>query len=212
MKVAVFGATGQIGRLVVAEPLAADHTVTAYVRNPAKLDDDGSGPSTVIGELSDPELVRQAVRGADAVISALGPSLKRSARDAPVTLGTRNIVAAMEAEKVNRYIGLATPSVADERDRPTLKARVLPVVAGLLFPNALAELVGMTTAVTGSGLDWTIARITSPKNTPSKGSLRAGYLGRDKVGSAMSRADIAAFLVAQLTDDTFSRAAPVISN
>jgi nucleoside-diphosphate-sugar epimerase len=139
MKVAVFGATGQIGRLVVAEPLAADHTVTAYVRNPAKLDDDGSGPSTVIGELSDPELVRQAVRGADAVISALGPSLKRSARDAPVTPGTRNIVAAMEAEKVNRYIGLATPSVADERDRPTLKARVLPVVAGLLFPNALAE-------------------------------------------------------------------------
>jgi hypothetical protein len=39
-----------------------------------------------------------------------------------------------------------------------------------------------------------------------------GFLGRDKVGSAMSRADIAAFLVGQLTDDTFSRAAPAISS
>jgi putative NADH-flavin reductase len=212
MKVTLFGATGKIGRLVVADLLAAGHTVTAYVRDPAKVGELQPGLSIVTGELSDEDLVRQGVRGADAVISALGPSLKRSAKGAPVTIGTQNIVAAMEAENTNRFIGLATPSVADKRDRPTLKARVLPVVARLLFPNALAELVGMTTAVTQSGLDWTIARITSPNDKPSKGSLRAGYLGRDKVGSAMSRADVAAFLVAQLTDDTFSRAAPAISN
>jgi hypothetical protein len=102
--------------------------------------------------------------------------------------------------------------VPDERDEPTLKARILPVMAGLLFPNALAEIVGMTKAVTDSGLDWTIARITSPNNKKPKGTLRVGFLGRDKVGSAMSRADIAAFLVAQLSDHAFSRAAPAISN
>lgn len=100
----------------------------------------------------------------------------------------------------------------DERDNPTLKAKVLPVMAGLLFPNALRELVGMTTAVTASDLDWTIARITRPTNGKPKHTVRAGFLGRDKVGSAMSRADIAAFLVAQLNDQTFSRAAPAISN
>jgi nucleoside-diphosphate-sugar epimerase len=212
MKVTVFGATGKIGRLVVADLLAGGHTVTAYVRDPAKLGQRQPELSIVTGELSDDDLVRRAMRGADAVMSALGPSLKRSAKGTPVTIGTHNIVAAMEAENIGRFIGLATPSVADERDRPTWKARVLPVVAGLLFPNALAELVGMTTAVTQSGLEWTIARITSPNDNPSKGSLRAGYLGRDKVGSAMSRADIAAFLVAQLTDDTLARAAPAISN
>jgi hypothetical protein len=129
-----------------------------------------------------------------------------------VTDGTRNIVAAVKTEAVSRYIGLATPSVPDERDNPTLKAKILPVVAGLLFPNALTELVGMTTAVTQSNLDWTIARITRPTNGKPKGTVRAGFLGRDKVGSVMSRADIAAFLVAQLTDETFSRAAPAISN
>jgi hypothetical protein len=129
-----------------------------------------------------------------------------------VTDGTKHIVAAMESENVSRYIGLATPSVADERDNPTLKAKILPIMAGFLFPNALDELVGMTRAVTQSGFDWTIARITSPNNMKAKGTVRAGFLGRDKVGSAMSRADIAAFLVAQLTDATFSKATPAISN
>jgi hypothetical protein len=85
-------------------------------------------------------------------------------------------------------------------------------LAGLLFPNALQEIVGMTAAVTQSGLNWTIARITSPNNTKPKGTVRAGFLGRDEVGSAMSRGDIAGFLVAQLTDAKFSRAAPAISN
>jgi hypothetical protein len=83
--------------------------------------------------------------------------------------------------------------VADERDSPTVKAKILAVVAGLLFPNALNELVGMTTAVTQSDLDWTIARITRPTGGKPKGTVRAGFLGRDKVGSVMSRADIAAF-------------------
>ncbi|MGH3643282.1 MAG: NAD(P)-dependent oxidoreductase [Mycobacterium sp.] len=212
MKVTVFGATGKIGRLVVADLLAGGHEVTAYVRNPAKVGSADPRLSTVAGELSDAVRVRQSVRGADAVISALGPSMNRSTRGTPVSDGTEKIVAAMEAENVSRFVGLATPSVPDERDRPTLKAKVLPVLAGLLFPNALQEIVGMTAAVTQSGLNWTIARITSPNNTKPKGTVRAGFLGRDEVGSAMSRADIAAFLVAQLTDETFSRAAPAISN
>ena len=212
MKVTVFGATGKVGRLVVAQLLSAEHDVTAYVRNPDKLDVADARLTTVTGELSATQVIRDSVRGADAVISALGPSMNRSTRGTPVTEGTCNIVAAMEAEHVDRYVGLATPSFPDERDEPTLKAKVLPVIAGLLFPNALKELVGMTSAVTRSRLDWTIARISSPNNGKSKGTVRAGFLGRDKVGSAMTRADIAGFLVDQLTDDTFSRAAPAISN
>jgi len=212
MNVTVFGATGQIGRLVVADLLTGGHEVTAYVRSPDKLGLSDPRLVTVTGELSDKTRILQAVRGSDAVINALGPLLQRGSTGTPVTDGTKNIVAAMETERVRRYIGLATPSVPDERDNPTLKAKVLPVVAGLLFPNALNELVGMTTAVTQSGLDWTIARITRPTNGKPKATVRAGFLGGDKVGSAMSRADIAGFLVAQLTDEMFSRAAPAISN
>jgi hypothetical protein len=42
--------------------------------------------------------------------------------------------------------------------------------------------------------------------------MRVGYLARDNVGSATSRVDIAAFLVDQLTDTTYTKVAPAISN
>ncbi len=212
MRVTVFGASGGIGRLVVQQLLGDGHQVTALVRSPAKLALTHSQLTVVTGQLSDRDAVERAVGGADAVISALGPSLKRSTSGTAVTGGTRTVVQAMEAHKVTRFIGLATPSLADPKDKPHWKHKVLPVAAGLMFPNALAELKGMTEAVTSSGLDYTIARITNPTDKSATGRIRSGFLGHDKVGSAMSRADIAAFLVSQLTDDRYRRAMPAISN
>jgi nucleoside-diphosphate-sugar epimerase len=212
MKVTVFGATGAIGRLVVERLLHDQHDVVAYVRTPTKLALTHPRLSVVVGELSDPTQVAAAVRGADAVISALGPSLRRGATGTPVADGTRTVVGAMDAAGVRRFVGLATPSVPDPRDRPTLKARVLPVLARVLFPNALTELVAMTAAVTGSDLDWTIARITNPTDAAAKGTLRVGFLGRDTVGSSMARADIAGFLVDQLASTEYRQALPAISN
>ncbi|WP_326582298.1 NAD(P)H-binding protein [Streptomyces sp. NBC_00481] len=212
MRVTVLGATGAIGRLVVQRLLDDGHQVTALVRTPAKLTLTHSQLALVTGQLSDCDAVEQAVGGADAVISALGPSLKRSTTGTQVTDGTRTVVQIMQAQKVTRFIGLATPSLADPKDKPHWKHKVLPVAAGLMFPNALAELKGMTEAVTSSGLDYTIARITNPTDKPATGRIRSGFLGHDKIGSAMSRADIAAFLVSQLTDTRYRRAMPAISN
>ncbi|WP_327699304.1 NAD(P)-dependent oxidoreductase [Streptomyces sp. NBC_00459] len=212
MRITVFGASGAIGHLVVRQLLDAGHHVTASVRTPAKLTLADGKPTVATGQLSDTAAVRKAVAGAHAVISALGPSLKRSVKGTAVTDGTRTVVEAMQAENVTRFIGLATPSLTDPRDKPHWKPKVLPVMAKLAFPNALTELQGMTEAVTSSPLDYTIARITNPVDKPATGRIRSGFLGHDKVGSAMTRTDIAAFLVSQLTDNRYHQAMPVISN
>ncbi|MFD9316429.1 NAD(P)-dependent oxidoreductase [Streptomyces sp. NPDC060053] len=212
MRVTVFGASGAIGHLVVRQLLDAGHHVTAYVRTPAKLPLADEHLTVTTGQLTDTTALRKAVAGSDAVISALGPSLKRSVKGTTITDGTRTIVDAMQAEDVTRFIGLATPSLADPHDKPHWKTTVLPVMAKLAFPNALTELKGMTEAVTSSPLDYTIARITNPVDKPATGRIKSGFLGHDKVGSAMTRADIAAFLVSQLTDPRYRRAMPVISN
>ncbi|MEV4237032.1 NAD(P)H-binding protein [Nocardia sp. NPDC049737] len=212
MKVTVFGASGGIGRLVSTQLLDAGHEVTALVRNPAKLGLTHPKLTVIAAELTDSTAVTEAVTGVDAVISALGPSLKRSDTGSPLTEGTKTIVAAMQAVGVARFIGLATPSLPDSRDKPHWKHKVLPVMARLAFPNALTELQNMTTAVTGSDLDYTIARITAPKDKPATGRVRSGFLGHDRIGSAASRADIAAFLVSQLTDTRYHRTMPAISN
>ena len=212
MHVTAFGATGKIGRLVVVQLLAAGHEVTALVRTPAKLTIDHLDLTVRTGQLPDAAAVHDVVGGSDAVISALGPSLKRGAPGSPVIEGTRVIVAAMKEAGVRRFIGVATPSVPDPRDRPTFKAELLPLMARLLFPNALTELRGMTAVITRSDLDWTRVRITNPTDKPAKGTHRAGFLGRDSIGWAMTRADIAAFLAAQLSETTYLRAAPAIGN
>ena len=59
---------------------------------------------------------------------------------------------------------------------------------------------------------WTIARFTRPTHGASKGSVRAGFLGRDRIGPSITRADIADFLLSQVDDQRFIRAAPAISN
>lgn len=212
MRITVFGGSGKIGRLVVAQLLADGHDVTAYLRNPAKLGLWHDRLTVVAGPLSDKEAMARAIMGSTAVISALGPSIERNAKGSPVATGTKNIVAGMTAGRVRRYIGLATPSVSDRRDRATLKARVLPIAAKVLFPNALLEVRAMSEAVMGSDLDWTIARIVDPNDKTPKGTWRAGFLGRDRIGSAISRADVASFLVSQLTDTTFLEAAPAVGN
>jgi hypothetical protein len=82
----------------------------------------------------------------------------------------------------------------------------------LLLPRAYHELLAMSRIVIDSNLEWTIARFTRPTDGPVRGTVRAGFLGRDNVAAAITRADIATLLLDQLDDTRFVRAAPAISN
>src|SRR5215217_8431170 len=212
MKLTVFGATGGVGREVVNQALDRGDHVTAYVRNPAKLDLTHPDLTVITGGLTDREAVRRAVRGAQALVSALGPSLDRKAAGMPLDDGTRAIVEAMQAEGVERYIGMATPSLRDPRDTRSLLGLVVPFMGRTFLQRAYRELLEMSELVRGSSLDWTIARFSQPTDGERTGNVRAGFLGQDKIGAAITRADIAGFLLDQTTDTRFHRAAPAISN
>src|SRR3954451_53635 len=107
---------------------------------------------------------------------------------------------------------MATPSLRDPRDTSSVLGRVVPVMGCTLFPRAYRELPAMSHLVTDSELDWTIARFTRPTDGQRTRTIRAGYLGRDKIRASITRADIAMFLLDQTTDSRFHRAAPAISN
>ena len=187
--------------------------MTAYVRNPSKVPSSwGDDITLVSGELSDAAAVDRAVQGADAVVSALGPSLDRKATGLPLVGGTRNIIEAMQRHGVRRYVGNGTPSVLDPREKPTWQTRLSTFMAKRFLRRAYDELVGMSVIVMSSGLDWTIVRFLAPKDGPAKGRVRQGFYGQDKLGFNVSRADLAAFTAAQVDDDRYVGAAPAISN
>lgn len=213
MNVTVFGATGAIGSLTIAELLDRGHTVTAYARNEAKVPAVwGDQVRVVIGQMSDADAIDSAVAGADAVVSALGPSLDRKATGLPLVEGTRHILEAMKRHGVTRYIAHATPAILDPQEKPTLATRLIGFMPRTFMRRAYDEIAGMTDPVKASDLNWTIVRFIAPKDTPKQGNLRVGFFGTDKLGFAVSRADIAAFTAAQVDEDTYIRRAPAISN
>src|SRR3954468_23007993 len=150
MNVTVFGATGGVGREVVSRALDAGHHVTAYLRNPAKLAVTHPNLKEITGELTDRDAVHRAAHGADAIISALGPSLDRKATGMPLIEGTRTIVDAMRAEDVERYSGIATPSPRDTRSR---LGRIVPFMGRTFLKRAYRELLEMSQLVTDTELD-----------------------------------------------------------
>ncbi|WP_416873803.1 NAD(P)-dependent oxidoreductase [Kitasatospora sp. SC0581] len=73
MRITVFGATGNVGRRVVAEALSRGHHVTAVVRDPAKPHDLPSAVTLVVGDARTPEDVARITAGQDVVVTATRP-------------------------------------------------------------------------------------------------------------------------------------------
>ena len=73
MKIAVFGATGQIGRRCCDFGLEKNYQVTALVRDAARFPSDLKDRVRIVeGDVGDTEAVASAVQGQDAVVCCLG--------------------------------------------------------------------------------------------------------------------------------------------
>lgn len=138
--------------------------------------------------------------------------MDRKATGLPLIAGTGHILDAMRLHGVRRYIGHATPAILDPHEKPTPVTRLIGFMPRTFARRAYDEITGMSNAVKNSGLDWTIIRFIAPRNTPKQAKVRIGFFGTDKLGFAVSRANIAAFTAAQVDDTTFVGRAPAISN
>jgi uncharacterized protein YbjT (DUF2867 family) len=72
LTVLVVGATGSIGRLVVAEALSQGHQVRALVRDRSRARQLPASTEVVVGDLTRPETLAAAVAGVDAVVFTHG--------------------------------------------------------------------------------------------------------------------------------------------
>ena len=209
MKVAIFGATGGTGRLLVQEALAAGHEVVAFVRHPSKLTTRYERLTILQGEITGPTAVKSAVKGVQAVISVLDP--RGLDRSKPITRGTQNILAAMKTHGVRRLVISSTPSARDAHDRPDFRFQLAIALIRLALPSAYEDIVHTAQAVRASDCDWTIVRASMLSNAPKKGTVRVGYADRS-MGMRLTRPDFADFLLQQVQDTKYLRQAPVISN
>lgn len=210
MKIAIFGATGGAGKQLVEQALATGNEVVAYVRNPSKLDKSNKLLTVVKGELSDHAAIENAVNGADAVISVLGP--RGSSEGKPITKGTQNILNAMKKHGVHRFIVSSTASASDPNDSFDLKFKFLVTLIKFAKHGAYEDIVNVAEVVRKSECDWTIVRLPLLNNKPRSGKVKVGYFGKGVIGTQLSRADMAEFMLAQVKDLKYLHQAPAISN
>lgn len=207
--ICVLGATGKTGRRVVEKALAAGHEVRALVRSRGKLGVEHGQLSVIEGDVLDPEAVRRAVAGSDAVLSLFG-----QVKGSPRTLqadGTRNVVAAMAEEGVRRLVTLSGGGLRTSQDRPKLPDRIIRTLLGLMAGHVLADAEGHLEVLHGSGLDWTVVRAPMLTEDPGKGRYRVGWVGVN-ASTRISRDDLADFILTQVDDRTFIQQMPFVSD
>lgn len=198
MRVAVFGASGRTGGLLVERCLAAGYEVTALVRTPATFAW-RDRVRVMEGSVFDAEAVRRTIAGAEVVLSALGArSLKKEdvlERAVPL------IVEAMRAEGVRRIVVLGGSSaIAGSLDKQPAMVRWFlrrVLYKGVLkWPSASQRAQWET--LKGSGLDWTMVLPPMLTEGKGRGKFRVDGEALPPRGSRIARADVADFMVAQI--------------
>ena len=203
MNVLIFGATGATGRHLVKQALEQNHTVTAFARNPAGLESTHS----IQGDVLDATLVEVAVQGQDAVLCALGAptSDKTMLRSS----GTRNILCAMKKAGVERLVCQSSLGFGDSRD--ILPFHFKYILVPLVLKHAFADHESQEGLIKRSGLRWTIVRPANLTNGGFTGAYKHGFGVTEKIKLKISRADVADFMVRQLSDNTYVHKTPGLS-
>lgn len=209
MRITIFGGTGPTGLLLVQEALADGHDLVAFARTPSKLPQH-ERLSVVEGQLTDAAKISTAIAGSDAVISVLGPGTS-AADTRPLPTGFANIIAAMHEHGVRRLVATGTPSITDPADGSDWKVRSLVKLISVAQRPAYTALVSIGQIIRESGLDWTIVRLPFLSNGPRTSQINVRDVGQ-KGGLRLSRANAAAFALAQTTSTTYIHKAPFISD
>ncbi len=208
MKLAIFGATGKIGRQVVSQALASGHEVTAHVRRSGKLDQDHPALRIVEGDVCDQDSVLAAIRGQDAVLCTLGKPLMN--REGLRATGTRAIVEAMAAAKVGRIVCLSGLGAGDSRDLLPFHYRY--IVFPLLMRHVYADHEAQEACLRSTKLDWTIVRPGNFAKGRHTGSYWHGQTRPDRrLKLKISHQDVADFMLKQLDDSTYLHQSPSLS-
>lgn len=209
MKLLIIGATGGTGRQLVAQALERGHAVTALVRDPARMNLVDPRLTVITGDVLDPHSIEHAMAGQDAVLSALGH--KRWLYPTRIlSAGTENILRAMKACGVRRFVCQSSLGVGNSFGRLGLTYTLFTIP--FILPFYYWDKGRQEAAIRASDRDWTIVRPGALNNRQPRGRIRHG----DDVGSwiwtvRISRADVARFMIDQISDTTYLRRSPGVA-
>lgn len=207
MNIAVLGATGRSGRMIVEELLQRGHALQVLVRAPEKLGEVEQRVEVLVGDSRSPADLDRLVPGVDAVVSALGPTSREG------TLHTETaaaLVESMGSAGVTRFVGVSGAGIdlpGDEKSwSAKLISKVVRAVGGPAFEDKRTE-HGVYAA---SGVTWTLVR--PPRLTDGEATGRVEHHAhRSCRATSITRSDLAAFVADVVEQDLYPRQAPFVA-
>ena len=212
MKIAIFGATGRLGKPLLEKALANEYDVTALVRDPTRLTIRHKLLKVIQGDATNYAAVERAVDNVDVVISVMATSSsQKAAKTKPLTCATQNIIDAMKKGEIGRLIVSSCKTVPQPGDKPDLRFKLLKIIVKLLAPQSWADTVGFVRTVRASDLDWTMVRVGRGVDIPPTNYTVANYVDK-KTTLGASQADVTDFVYSVLREKKYIQQAPVISS
>jgi len=212
MRLVVFGASGGTGQHLVQQALAQGHTVSAFARRPETVILAQSPGLTVVqGDIHDLAAVSAAVAGQDAVLSALGA--RTLGRSDVLEAGVRNILAGMSAHGVRRIIVLGASGASGEsaQHQGAATRLLLKLAKATLLREPFRSQRAQERLLGASDTEFTIVRPPRLLNRPFTGRYRVQEDGLPPGGVTIGRADVADFMLRQLTERTWIRKGPHVA-
>lgn len=194
MNILIIGASQGTGALAVRAALDKGHRVTAFARSPQKLGLEHPQLRKLTGDFHQADSVESAVPGHDAVIVTASATRLSAFKENPryFSQGTGYTIDAMKKAGVKRLAVLSALGVGESR--PLFNPLVRLLVVDFLLKAPFEDHQRQEEQVRASGLEWVIARPGRLTN----GAAQHRYAKKtaiESVPSAISRADVADFLV-----------------
>jgi uncharacterized protein YbjT (DUF2867 family) len=213
MKIVIFGATGFSGQAILQEALAKNYQVTILVRKAAAVSLTDQNLTVVEGSVLDRQTVHAVLKNQDAVIQCLGVGGKGDGKPTTfVSDANQIIMEEMEKNQVSRLIAM---SIAGAGNSLAFTPWIFQKIVLPYFMKWLQVLIDdknrMEPMIMRSKLDWTIVRCAGIVDKPAKGKVTATLDGKG-LKLSITLGDMAAFMVGQLSDKTYLKQAPSISN
>jgi len=201
MKIVIFGANGKTGLQLVEQALAKGHQVIAYIRRAGSVLIEDPKLKIVVGNLNETLKMKDAITGCDACLSALGGgSLTKHSPE--VMNGIDTIVSIMEKARVHRFIYLSSLGVGESR--LYMNPMVRFIVCNLLVRVPMSDHNVNEKRIAKSTLQWTLVRAGSLTDGQLTGYLKHGVEKIKLKGNpSISRANVASFMLQQLTDTKY---------
>lgn len=207
--IALFGATGQTGKLVLKMALDQGYQIKALVRDPKKVDYYSNNLTIVKGDVLNYENVETTIKDCDLVVSLFGHV--KNSPEWLQTNGTNHIVKAMNRFGIRKIISLSGGGLPfPEKDQPKFADKLIRAIMKIAFSKVLDDAIQHSKVLKESGLDWVIIRGPRLTNEKPKESYRVGWVGVNS-GTKIARADLSDFILKQVDSDDFIHQMPFVS-